>query len=247
MRDTWAAYLVDVDTGRIDWTLGGKHSSFEFGSEAEFEWQHDVTLWPDSTVTLFDDHCCLARGADTFVDATAPSRGLVLKLDRRARTAKLVDEYGSERGIASAYMGNAQPLANGNMVVGWGSQPYLSEYDKSGRPLLDGVFPDPDIAYRVNRAPWVGLPDEPPAGAAREESGRTTVYASWNGATRVASWRLWSGPPGREGIDKTVPRSGFETAIPAPAGETRFFVEALDRTGRSIGYSQPFSVEPAPG
>ncbi len=24
MRNTWAAYLVDIDTGRIEWTLGGK-------------------------------------------------------------------------------------------------------------------------------------------------------------------------------------------------------------------------------
>ena len=169
MRDTWAAYLVDIDSGKIDWTLGGKNSSFAFGPGAEFEWQHDVTLWPDSTVTLFDDHCCLARGADTFVDATAPSRGLVLRLDRQARTATLVDEYGSDRRIASAYMGNAQPLSNGNMLIGWGSQPYFSEYDESGRLLMDAVFPDPDIAYRVNRGRWVGLPSDPPVGAAREE------------------------------------------------------------------------------
>ena len=55
-------------------------------------------------------------------------------------------------------MGNTQPLANGNVLVGWGSQPYFTEYDSSGRPLLDATFPAPDIAYRVNRAAWVGLP-----------------------------------------------------------------------------------------
>jgi hypothetical protein len=31
MRDTWAAYLVNIRTGAIEWTLGGKHSSFTFG------------------------------------------------------------------------------------------------------------------------------------------------------------------------------------------------------------------------
>src|SRR5438128_1667921 len=30
MRDTWAAYLVDIDTGRIEWSLGGRRSSFKF-------------------------------------------------------------------------------------------------------------------------------------------------------------------------------------------------------------------------
>jgi len=247
MRDTWAAYMVDIDTGRIDWTLGGKHSSFEFGQGAGFEWQHDVTLWPNSTVTLFDDHCCLARGADTFVDATAPSRGLVLKLDRRARKATLVAEYGSDRRIAAAYMGNAQRLANGNMLIGWGSQPYFSEYDKSGRLLLDAAFPDPDIAYRVNRAPWVGLPLDPPRAVARDDDGTSIVYASWNGATRVAAWRVWAGTPGREAVVKTAPRSGFETAIQVPRGENRFFVQALDRAGHPIGRSEPFSLEPAQG
>ena len=31
MRNTWAAYLVNIATGGIEWTLGGKHSSFRFG------------------------------------------------------------------------------------------------------------------------------------------------------------------------------------------------------------------------
>ena len=34
MRDTWAAYLLDVDSGRIEWTLGGKHSTFDLEPEA---------------------------------------------------------------------------------------------------------------------------------------------------------------------------------------------------------------------
>ena len=36
MRNTWAAYLVDAATGRIEWTLGGKHSSFKLGPDADF-------------------------------------------------------------------------------------------------------------------------------------------------------------------------------------------------------------------
>jgi hypothetical protein len=242
MRDTWAAYMVDADTGDIEWTLGGKHSSFDFGPDAEFQWQHDVTLRSNSEVTLFDDHCCQARGADTWVNATAPSRGLVLKLDRRARTAKLVSQYGQDRGIAAAYMGNAQPLANGNVLVGWGSQPYFTEYDSSGRPLLDAAFPAPDIAYRVNRAAWVGLPTSAPAGAARSETGKTTVYASWNGATRVAAWRVLGGPDAdRLKPLATSPRSGFETSISVPDAAT-FTVQALDERGRVLGTSAPFAT-----
>ena len=74
MRDTWAAYLVNIDTGKIEWTLGGKRSSFAFGPGAAFQWQHDVNLQPNSTVTLFDDHCCQLTGGGTYVPATGPSR-----------------------------------------------------------------------------------------------------------------------------------------------------------------------------
>ncbi len=34
MRNTWAAYLVNIATGKIEWTLGGRHSSFKFGPKA---------------------------------------------------------------------------------------------------------------------------------------------------------------------------------------------------------------------
>src|SRR5580692_5848629 len=79
MRDTWAAYLVDIATGRIEWTLGGRRSSFKFGPGAAFAWQHDVKLEDGSTVSLFDDHCCQLTGGGTYVSPSAPSRGLVLK------------------------------------------------------------------------------------------------------------------------------------------------------------------------
>jgi len=235
LRDTWAAYLIDIPTGRIEWTLGGKHSDFTFGPGAEFQWQHDVTLRPGSLVTLFDDHCCLARGADTWVNATAPSRGLVLRLDTRARRATKVADYGADRGIAAAYMGDTQPLSNGNVLVGWGSQPYFSEYDKSGKVLMDAVLPQPDIFYRVNRAQWVGKPLDRPSAAVRTDHGATVVYASWNGATEVRSWKVLAGSPGHQRAVATVPKSAFETVIPVSGASGRIVVQALDAKGRVLG------------
>src|SRR5205807_9105006 len=119
-----------------------------------------------------------------------PSRGLVLKLDPGTRSATLAGQYTHGNGFDSEYMGSIQPLAKGNELIGWGSQPYFSEYDTAGRLLLDGVLPKPDISYRTRLAQWLGLPLYPPAGAARKRGGRTTVYASWNGATQAVSWRL---------------------------------------------------------
>jgi EmrB/QacA subfamily drug resistance transporter len=242
MRDTWAAYLVDVKTGRIQWTLGGRKSSFTFGPRAAFQWQHDVRLQPGGIVTMFDDHCCQLTGGGTYVHASAPSRGLVLKLDESTRTATLIAQYGTGYGLESDYMGDVQPLPGGNVMVGWGSSPYITELTSSGEPLLEGKLPEHNLTYRATIEPWVGEPLTAPAGAARDADGRTTVYASWNGATQVASWRVLAGPsPARLSAVTSAPRSGFETAIPVSAGHESFEVQALDAAGRAIGASQPFS------
>ncbi len=242
MRNTWAAYLVDIATGRIEWTLGGRHSSFEFGPGAAFQWQHDVKLQSGSTVSMFDDHCCQLTGGGTSVPATAASRGLVLELDQSTHTAKLVAQYPGGNQFETEYMGDTQPLANGNTFVGWGSEPYFSEYSHSGQRLLQASFPGSDLSYRETLDPWVGEPLTQPAGAARKRDGGTTVYASWNGATRVVSWRVLAAVgSGRLSTVASAARSGFETAIPVPAGYTSFKVQALGAAGHVIGASQPFT------
>jgi EmrB/QacA subfamily drug resistance transporter len=249
MRNTWAAYLVNVATGKIEWILGGKRSSFKFGPGADFQWQHDVAfapgstgVGPRSTITMFDDHCCQLTGGGTSVHATGPSRGLVLDLDRQTRTAMLVAQYPSGGEFETEYMGDTQPLTNGNVFVGWGSEPYFSEFTRSGQRLLEGNFPGSDLSYRETLDPWVGLPLTPPVGAARPQGSRATVYASWNGATRLVSWRVLAGPSATQlGAVASVPKSGFETAIPLARAYPSYEVQALAAGGRVIGTSRPFT------
>ena len=244
MRNTWAAYLIDIATGKIEWTLGGKRSSFTFGKGAAFQWQHDVTLGAGSTINVFDDHCCQLTGGGTSVPATGPSRGLVLNLDQNTKTATLVAQYPGGDQFETEYMGDTQPLPNGNTFVGWGSEPYLTEYSRSGQQLLQGRFPGPDLSYRSTLEPWVGLPLSPPAGAARAAGSRTVVYASWNGATQLVSWRVLAGSgAGKLAAVASAARSGFETAIPLPRSYEIFKVQALDASGRVIGVSRQFTSE----
>ncbi len=244
MRNLWAVYKVNIATGAIEWTLGGPHSSFKIGSGADFEWQHDVVTYPGtSLITMFDDHCCQITGGGTYVSPTAPSRGLVLKLNTQTHTATFAGDYSHGSNFDSDYMGSVEPLSNGNEFVGWGSAPWFTEYSSSGQMLLDARLPGSDISYRATVEPWVGLPLYPPAGAARRQNGKTTVYASWNGATELASWRVLGVSSG--GTTTTLasaPKSGFETAIPAAQGYSRFEVQALNSGGRVIGTSQPFSA-----
>jgi EmrB/QacA subfamily drug resistance transporter len=246
MRNTWAAYLVNIATDKIEWTLGGKKSSFTFGPGADFQWQHDVAFGvgghSDSTITMFDDHCCQLTGGGTSVPATGASRGLVLNVDQSTRTATLLAQYAGGDKFETEYMGDTQPLANRNTFVGWGSEPYFSEYGPSGQQLLEANFPGPDLSYRETLEPWVGLPLTAPVGAARQADGGTTVYASWNGATQVASWRVLAGSgAGRLTAVRTAAKTGFETAIPVPMGQQSFKVQALGAGGRVIGVSRSFS------
>ncbi len=238
MRNTWGAYMVNIASGQIQWTLGGKSSSYKFAPGAAFQWQHDVALAPGGTVTLYDDHCCQLTGGGTYVPATGESRALVLRLDAQTHTAKLVSQYTRGGGFDAAYMGNAQPLPNGNVFVGWGSEPYFSEYGPTGRLLMEGELPGPNLTYRATLEQWTGRPLSSPAGVALQKDGHSTVYASWNGATDVSAWRVLGGSDaGSLAVLATAPRSGFETSIPLPQRYASMQLQALGSGGRVLGSS----------
>jgi hypothetical protein len=140
-------------------------------------------------------------------------------------------------------MGDTQPLPNGNVFVGWGSEPNLSEYSSSGQLLMDAAFPGPDLTYRATLNHWVGLPLDPPVGAARQTNGKVTVYASWNGSTQVAAWEVLAGSSASS-LTRVAAyaKSGFETSIPVPQTYPVYEVVALSAQDHVIEASQPFSV-----
>jgi hypothetical protein len=78
-------------------------------------------------------------------------------------------------------------------------------------------------------------------GRARALPSEVSVYASWNGATEVASWGILAGPaPDRLKTVGFVPRDGFETAAAARTDEPYVGVEAVDRRGRLLSRSATF-------
>ena len=84
-------------------------------------------------VTLFDDNCCQISGAGTYLAPNGPSRALKLRLNLATHTVSLAGQYQHPGGQSAAYMGSAQVLPNGNMFVGWGNQPYFSEFTQGGK------------------------------------------------------------------------------------------------------------------
>ncbi|MBJ7599661.1 arylsulfotransferase family protein, partial [Candidatus Nephthysia bennettiae] len=148
-RNTWAVYKVSHRTGGIDWTLGGKQSSFTMGSGTRFAFQHDARIRPGNEMTVFDD------GAGPPV-VHQQSRGLTLRLDTSAMSARVVLADTHTPPLRSAYEGNVQRLPNGDDLVGWGQQPYLSEFDSHGDEVFDARFVSATDSYRAYRFPWTG-------------------------------------------------------------------------------------------
>jgi hypothetical protein len=223
-RHTHTVYEVRRGDGRILWRLGGKRSDFRPTPGATFAWQHDARRRPDGTLTLFDN-------AASHPGQASQSRVLVLRLDKSRRRVSLVRSYAHRPRLLATSQGNAQFLPGGHVLVGWGSSPYVTEFDRAGHVLLDLRFGVGKVdSYRAYRSRWVGRPLDRPAVARRG----AVVYVSWNGATEVARWRLRAAD-GR--VLATVARRGFETAIPLGAGASSVTVEALDAAGQVLARS----------
>jgi len=122
-------------------------------------------------------------------------------------------------------------------MVGWGGLPNLTEFNAQGQMVFDAQLPRGDTSYRVYRQVWRGQPSQPPTIAVRSAGGATAVYASWNGATDVASWQLLSGPSAAHlSAVSTTPKRGFETVIPA-APAAFYAVRALSPSGAVLASS----------
>ena len=226
-RNTWAAYGVHRTSGRVLWRLGGKHSSFTHGPGAHWWWQHDVRRHGATGLTIFDNGAAPAKEKQ--------SRALLLDLDLRRRRVTLRRAYTHRPElILSHFMGNAQLLPDGQLFVGWGGSPFATEFAPDGSIAFDGRLPRGGQSYRVFRSAWSARPSRPPDVAAAGG----TVYASRNGATGVASWRLVE--DGRE--TQTVRRGGFETALQPSASTSKVAVVALDARGATLARSATIDV-----
>jgi hypothetical protein len=229
-RNTWAAYEVEARTGRVLWRLGGKRSSFAMGPGARPAWQHDARRGQAGTITFFDN------GATPRVHSQ--SRGIVLALDTQAMSANLVASFVYPTPLSAASQGDFQSLPGG-WLAGWGQEPFLSEYSAQGQLLFAAHLPLTYQSFTVLKYPWSGAPRQPPQMVIRARAhGAVAVYASWNGATAVAQWRLLAGAsPHALAPVATVARTGFETAI-TPARTPRYAaVQALDAQAHVLGTS----------
>jgi len=230
-RNTSALYQLNTLTGQVLTRIGGKHSSVKLTAGAATAYQHDATVLANGTISVFDN------GGVPKVHAQ--SRGLILAVNPEAKTDEVVAEYEHPAPpLSSGSQGDVQTLADGDVFIGWGSEPYFSEFSAGGQMLYDAHWHGSYQSYRSYRFSWSGSPSEPPAIAATSSGGQVTVYASWNGDTRTASWRVLAGPSAQQLTPvASAARSGFETTIVAPVAEAYVAVQALGAAGEVLGTS----------
>lgn len=231
-RNTWALYKVARTSGAVVWRLHGKRSDFSMGEGTRFYWQHDARALGPSTISLFDNGASPPKAEQ--------SRGIVLEIDTASMKATLERQYLHPARLLAPNQGSMQVLESGDAFVGWGAEPYFSQFGLDGELLLDGRLPNNVQSYRTYLHDWVGRPTDGPSLAVRSSAVvGSTVYASWNGATELAEWQVLAGsdPASLKPVALSQ-RTGFETAIAVASSGSYFAVVGLDRAGRELGRSQ---------
>jgi hypothetical protein len=230
-RNTWAAYEISKHTGAIMWRIGGRHSSFRMGAGTGTAWQHDARWQPDHTLTIFDD--------GSVPPEHSQSRAIRERINWRDRSVELIGRYVHTPPVLTGSQGNDQVLPDGDSFVGWGEEPFLTEFSPSGQVLFSARLPPNGQSYRAYRFAWSGQPTTPPAIAVKQTgAGTQTVYASWNGATGVSAWRILGGTSASALSPlATAPRQGFETAVPIASPDSWFAAQALGPDGQVLATS----------
>jgi hypothetical protein len=237
LRNTWGIYNINHANKKTIWTvINGKGSTYKLANSAKFYWQHDAHFHGKNQVSMFDDACC---NLQPFGGHFGPARGLLLTL--KAKHGTVARQYHHPNTSTILTLGNLQYLSDSHAFIGWGQSPYYSEYTNKGGLLYDVAMPKGDVTYRALKAKWVGMPGTKALGVAvRKVGGKPVVYASWNGATQVAKWKVLAGKKAGS-VTKAAGEAswaGFETPITASNAGPYFEVQALDSHGHVLATSK---------
>ncbi len=238
---------INLQTGAVIWRLGGKGNQFQFVNDEPFAYQHNIGVLPNGDITIMDNH-----GTE---QAPTPSRGIEYKVDTANKTVTKVWQFQDNPPIFATYMGDTQRMANGNTFLDWGA-PFtgtgyqfvnITEVDSNNNIIFQLAFDQPYVSYRAFRAQWQGSPLTRPDLVASNNNGGLTLGYSWNGATEVASWKVYGGnsPSTLTQIDQK-PKTEFETQTHLTSvsqGECYFQAAAIDKNGNEMARSAVVSVD----
>jgi hypothetical protein len=238
---------INLQTGEVIWRLGGKANMFKFTNGAPFAFQHDVRQLPNGDITIFDN-----QGTQ---QNPVPSRAIEYAVDEARKTVTEVWSFRHAPPVFGSYMGNTQRLADGNTFLSWGAAFNATGYafvsitvvTPDGNTLFELSFDQPYVSYRAFIFPWHGYPDTPPDLAYKLNDNVLTLGYSWNGATEVASYRVYGGSsPQSLGLIEEQVKTDFETQsvlVNISKNECYFQVAALDKIGSEMARSKIISTD----
>ena len=245
-----AVQEIDLQTGAVlfEWhtadhvSIDESFIPYSADATAIYDYVHANSIDVDTDGGLLVS----ARNTSTVYKIDRASGAIVWRLGgkRSDFAMTLVRAFERPTPLFARSQGNLQLLPRGNVLVGWGDAGYVSEFSGSGELVFDATYPAAVQSYRNFRSPWTGRPVELPAAAAvTGPGGAVTVFASWNGATDVASWDVLAGSRAdvlvRAG---SAPRTGFETSIPVEGAATFVRVVGRDSRGAVLGTSPVVAV-----
>lgn len=253
-RYTHSLTYINGTNGDVIWIMGGKKNMFKDlsgGRATDFAYQHDAR-WEEegTTITVFDNV------VDNDHDNRGITRGLRLKVDQKAMTVTVMNEYVNPRQLRAISQGSYQTLPNGNVLLGYGHLGAFSEFASNGSLLCDVDFgPQSRFgtgelqSYRVYKFDWHGWPlTKPDTAVDLDELQEAKLFVSWNGATEVVKWDL-QGATGANMPDQdwvqldTVEKKTFESALPLRSTYPRFLrVVGRDANDKILGTSEPVEV-----
>ncbi|KAF1962788.1 hypothetical protein CC80DRAFT_487258 [Byssothecium circinans] len=262
-RDACSVHKVNGSDGSIIWRLDGTNSSFTLGKNVTFCFQHHARFHPQfkkdaegnsiEYISLYDNSAHGTEdGRGSEVHTAPTSSGKIIRLDTEAWTAELVQGFYPPDGLRSKSQGSTQVLPNGNVIVNWGSEGALTEYDSQGNVLFH-TYMDSDYLglgvenYRGFRYNWTGLPNEEPAIVALKNDEGTTIYVSWNGDTETKIWCFYAvtGKYGARSFLGQANRTSFETSLKVGKKDVlRVVAEAVDAKGKVLRTTGIAELEP---
>ncbi|KAJ9298028.1 hypothetical protein DTO217A2_8525 [Paecilomyces variotii] len=251
-RHTSCIYKISGKDGKVIWRLHGANPSFK-SVNFDFSQQHDARwLEENSTHTVLSLY---NNGYNGFNQTNDYSSGMIIAIDHVEKTATLIREYGPPGNqMISSSQGNTQVLPNKNVFQGWGNNPFVSEHSENGELLLWGyIAKEWTMNYRALKYQWDADPTDEPAlwaySKATPGNNQTSFYVSWNGATRVKTWKFY-GSDLQEGpfqVLAMVDKNGFETSYAHPDYHRWCYVEALDAEGKVLRRSgTKYTFVPSP-
>lgn len=168
-----------------------------------------------------------------------PARGIIFHVGalQRAPRLRLLHAYVHHPALHPACCGSVQTLTGGDALIDWGKTGAVTQVAGDGALLMDLSLSN--WSYRAARLAWVGQPLTRPAVAGRLTTAGTDVWASWNGSTQVAAWRVLAGedPLHLSPVGVPHPRQGFETEVVLPDPYAYVAVQALGASGAVLSTS----------